>query len=147
MGCCIAELFTGQILFPGRTNNEMLRLFLELRGHFPKKMLRKCRLRSKHFDDNFNFLRQDQDPLTGSVFILYFNSLLLQVVTRVVPEPQKPTRDILNLLMPNKAARHTEAEYRKIVQLRDLLDRCLQLDPGKRITAQQALAHPFVSEV
>ena len=44
------ELFTGKILFPGRTNNEMLKLMIDLKGPFTKKMLRRCAFAEKHFD-------------------------------------------------------------------------------------------------
>lgn len=35
---------------------------------------------------------------------------------------------------------------RKIRQLGDLIEKCLTLDPQKRITPDEALAHPFVKE-
>lgn len=41
VGCVIYELFTGKILFPGKTNNEMLKLIMDVKGPFPKKMLKK----------------------------------------------------------------------------------------------------------
>lgn len=41
VGCCLFELYIGKVLFPGSTNNDMLRLHMELKGPFPKKMLRK----------------------------------------------------------------------------------------------------------
>jgi serine/threonine protein kinase len=41
VGCVLYELFTGKILFPGRTNNEMLKHMMAMKGPFPKKMLRK----------------------------------------------------------------------------------------------------------
>lgn len=37
----IYELFTGAILFPGQTNNQMLKLMMDVKGPFPKKMLKK----------------------------------------------------------------------------------------------------------
>ncbi|CAD5325716.1 unnamed protein product [Arabidopsis thaliana] len=40
VGCCLYELYSGKIMFPGSTNNDMLRLHMELKGSFPKKMLR-----------------------------------------------------------------------------------------------------------
>jgi serine/threonine protein kinase len=43
VGCVLYELFTGKILFPGRTNNEMLKLMMDVKGPFPKKMLKKVR--------------------------------------------------------------------------------------------------------
>ena len=41
VGCCLYELSTGKVLFPGPSNNDMLRLHMELKGPFQKKMLRK----------------------------------------------------------------------------------------------------------
>jgi serine/threonine-protein kinase PRP4 len=41
VGCCMYEVYTGKVLFPGPSNNDMLRLHMELKGPFPKKMLRK----------------------------------------------------------------------------------------------------------
>ena len=41
VGSVIYELFTGKILFPGKTNNEMLKLIMDVKGPFPKKMLKK----------------------------------------------------------------------------------------------------------
>ena len=32
VGCVIYELFTGHILFPGKTNNEMLKLMMDVKG-------------------------------------------------------------------------------------------------------------------
>eukprot|EP00250_Pteridium_aquilinum_P018791 c24207_g1_i1 orf=209-3775(+) len=43
VGCCLYEFFTGKVLFPGPTNNDMLRLHMELKGPFPKKMLKKVK--------------------------------------------------------------------------------------------------------
>ncbi|XP_049933373.1 callose synthase 10-like isoform X3 [Nymphaea colorata] len=41
VGCCLYELYTGKVHFPGPSNNDMLRLHMELKGPFHKKMLRK----------------------------------------------------------------------------------------------------------
>lgn len=37
-------------------------------------------------------------------------------------------------------------QSRKVSQLKDLLERTLMLDAGKRITVNHALAHPFIQE-
>lgn len=39
-----------------------------------------------------------------------------------------------------------EDEQRKVVQLKDLLEKILMLDPSKRPSATQALNHPFITE-
>jgi serine/threonine protein kinase len=43
VGCSLFELYSGKVLFPGKTNNDMLRLHMESKGTLPKKMLRKVR--------------------------------------------------------------------------------------------------------
>lgn len=55
VACVLFELFTGQILFPGRNNNDMLGLFMDVKGPFPKKMLRKAAFRDQHFEGEPNF--------------------------------------------------------------------------------------------
>ena len=37
-------------------------------------------------------------------------------------------------------------QMRKVTQLKDLLEKVLILDPAKRISINQALAHPFIVE-
>lgn len=62
----VYELFTGKILFPGRTNNEMLKLIMDLKGPFPKKMLKKGQFTNLHFEDdpNMSFCQMEVDSLT-----------------------------------------------------------------------------------
>ncbi|XP_065064925.1 serine/threonine-protein kinase PRP4 homolog isoform X2 [Rhopilema esculentum] len=64
VGATIAELYTGKILFPGKTNNEMLKLMMELKGKMPNKLLRKAKFKEQHFDDTFNFMYGEVDKIT-----------------------------------------------------------------------------------
>lgn len=65
VGCVLYELFTGKILFPGRTNNEMLKLMMDVKGPFPKKMLKKGVFVDKHFEgDAQSFSLVEEDPVT-----------------------------------------------------------------------------------
>lgn len=57
VGCCLFELYAGKVLFPGATNNDMLRLHMELKGPFPKKMLRKVCLRHPNLVRDFYDLK------------------------------------------------------------------------------------------
>ena len=38
VGCTLYELYTGKILFPGKTNNHMLKLAMDLTGKMPNKV-------------------------------------------------------------------------------------------------------------
>ncbi|SPO34641.1 related to mRNA splicing-associated serine-threonine protein kinase [Pseudozyma flocculosa] len=124
IGCTLYELATGKILFPGRSNNQMLLLMQELRGKFTTKQIRRGQFGEQHFDDTNAFLSLERDKSTG----------------------QKPTEDLRARLLPGNAAKRLrEGELRLNNHFIDLLNRCLELDPSKRITPKEALAHPFLT--
>ena len=131
VGCTLYELYTGKILFVGRSNNQMLRSIMETRGKFTTKMLKKAEFAYMHFDENANFLSVEQDKLTGrdTIKTIAF---------------AKPTRDLrTRLLGASKGL--PEDEVRDLNLFIDLLDRCLSLNPEKRITPMEALKHPFIN--
>jgi serine/threonine-protein kinase PRP4 len=75
IGCTLFELYTGKILFTGRSNNQMLRAIMECRGKFSHKILRKAQFAGFHFDDLLNFRSVEKDKLTGKVGVhnpIYF---------------------------------------------------------------------------
>ena len=41
----------------------------------------------------------------------------------------------------------SDAEIKELELFRDLLDRCLALNPEKRITPAEALRHPFIMKI
>ena len=59
---------------------------------------------------------------------------------------QKPVEDMRARLLPGDAARRLGDDELRLTQaFVDLLNRCLELDPARRITPKEALAHPFMS--
>ncbi|CAG9466171.1 unnamed protein product [Pedinophyceae sp. YPF-701] len=129
LGCVLFELYTGSILFPGRSNNDMLRCFMDLRGAFPKKMLRRAAFRAMHFEGepHMSFRHQEVDKVTGKEAV------------RVIGNPT-PSKTIAGLLgQPSDRATQKQVEL-----LADLLDKMTCLDPDRRISVREALQHPFV---
>lgn len=127
VGCVVYELFTGQILFPGRTNNEMLMLAMDVKGAFPKKMLRKAEFAVRHFDmnePNLPFWKIEEDPVTKAP------------LRRVIQNPS--VKYDFSSLLSGQAP-----DKRKLAQLADLLEKMMVLDPDRRITPKEALRHPF----
>lgn len=55
-----------------------------------------------------------------------------------------PSRDLLVSLVGDQSL--DDAHLRKVHQLKDFLEKCLVIDPVKRMTINQALTHPFVTE-
>lgn len=126
VGCCLYELSTGKVLFPGATNNDMLRLHMELKGPFPKKMLRKGAFTMQHFDQDLNFNAIEEDPVT-----------------------KKPMRKlILNIKLKDfgsLVSNFPGEDPKMLSNFKDLLEKIFVLDPDKRITVSQALSHPFIT--
>jgi len=134
IGCTLFELYTGKILFTGRTNNQMLRSIMECRGKFSLKMLKKAEFGAVHFDEvDLNFRSLEQDRITGKDITKLINFT-------------KPTRDLKTRLLAAGVGRKgmSDAEVKEVNLFADLLDRCLALNPEKRITPLEALKHPFI---
>lgn len=80
VGCTLFEVYNGKILFPGKTNNEMLKLMMDLKGKMPHKMARKGLFKDQHFDANFNFQYSEIDRVTEKVRFCddnYYGAMLL----------------------------------------------------------------------
>nr|NP_001286884.1 Pre-mRNA processing factor 4 kinase, isoform C [Drosophila melanogaster]AHN57909.1 Pre-mRNA processing factor 4 kinase, isoform C [Drosophila melanogaster] len=130
-GCTIYELYTGKILFSGKSNNQMLKFFMDVKGKIPNRIIRKGQFREQHFDQSCNFLYHEIDKLTEREKI---------VVMPVV----KPSRSLQQELIADQNL--PDDQHRKVTQLKDLLENMFALDPAKRISLNQALVHPFIQE-
>jgi serine/threonine-protein kinase PRP4 len=61
------ETYTGRIMFPGKSNNQMLKYAMDLHGKFHNKLIRKAEFKDQHFDQNCSFLYHEIDKLTQRV--------------------------------------------------------------------------------
>ncbi|CAN0870611.1 Serine/threonine-protein kinase PRP4 homolog [Linum grandiflorum] len=126
VGCCLYELYTGKVLFPGSTNNDMLRLHMELKGPFPKKMLKKGAFVDQHFDHDLNFYATEQDTVSDKV--------IKRMIVNVKP------KDIGSVVKGSPGE-----DPKMLANFKDLLEKVFILDPEKRMTVSQALNHPFIT--
>ncbi|BGP13574.1 hypothetical protein JCM10213_008711 [Rhodosporidiobolus nylandii] len=128
IACTLYELYTGKILFPGRTNNHMLFLIMETKGKFNHKLIRKARFHDQHFDENMNFLFTEKNDT---------------VTPRAMQS--KPPSDLRSRLMPAGVTRKLkDDEVRLLANFVDLLDKMLSLEPARRPTPKELLNHPFI---
>jgi len=61
------EVYTGRIMFPGKSNNQMLKFMMDVHGKFPNKLIRKAIFKDQHFDYHCNFLYHETDKVTWKV--------------------------------------------------------------------------------
>ncbi|KAG5191645.1 protein kinase, partial [Tribonema minus] len=130
------ELYMGASLFPGRDNNDMLAKMMELKGAFPPRMV-KQHLRQfdkvaglrPHFAEDLQFMLQEPDPITGKAKVR-------------MTTPTAPTKTMRQLLLGGP---HSSGEDREtVLHLADFLEKCLALDPKRRLTVADAFEHPFI---
>jgi serine/threonine-protein kinase PRP4 len=135
IGCTLFELYTGRILFAGGDNNQMLRVIQECRGKFPKRVIRNSELAGKYFiggDPEYVFVSQERDKITGNTTMKQMSFV-----------KTAPGRDLKTRLTAN--TKHmSPTEVKELHTFVDLLEKCLQLDPVKRISPHDALRHPFI---
>lgn len=140
LGCTLFELFTGKVLLPGKTNNHQLKLIMDLKGKVPSKVLKKGAVWKQHFDDNTDFKFEDTDKYTKETVVKTLTDLSAKrdlkelVLERVGPEKRQ------------SQLREDQQYVKRAQMFADVLDKMLALDPEKRITAEDALHHQFLSE-
>lgn len=127
------ELYTGKIMFPGSTNNSMLKHFMDLKGKMPHKLIRRSKFKEAHFDADCNFLQHEIDKITNKPKIIVHRNIT-------------PSRDLANELLSAGGETLQPELVKKVNQFKDLLDKALMLDPTKRLSISQALSHPFITE-
>jgi len=95
IGATLCELFTGKILFAGKSNNDMLKKFMDVKGKFPHKMIKSGTTWKQHFNEELDFKFLDYDKVTRKKKLRIVSdcsaktSISELVLNRVGPEKQK----------------------------------------------------------
>ncbi|KAJ6086520.1 hypothetical protein N7467_005434, partial [Penicillium canescens] len=100
VGCILAEMLLGRVLFPGNDHVHQFTLITEMLGKPPKEVMERV-----------------------------YSKTTLQFVQYLPETERRPLKSILGDADP---------------QAVDLLEKMLDIDPEKRITTTEALAHPYV---
>eukprot|EP00915_Cephaloidophora_sp_WS-2016_P005939 GHVH01007827.1.p1 GENE.GHVH01007827.1~~GHVH01007827.1.p1 ORF type:complete len:481 (-),score=87.05 GHVH01007827.1:146-1588(-) len=139
--CSVFEIATGDVLFKGHSNNDMLKKFIELKGKMNSKFVKAGKFSSNHFDSEGNLLWEDKDPYTKKEVIRVIRD---NTPIRSLNEPllQKNVwfKEFSRKLTPQQLGQLKE----KHRQLADFLNQCLVYDPRKRLTPEEALQHPYL---
>eukprot|EP01112_Ceratiomyxa_fruticulosa_P008031 TRINITY_DN2082_c0_g1_i1.p1 TRINITY_DN2082_c0_g1~~TRINITY_DN2082_c0_g1_i1.p1 ORF type:complete len:471 (+),score=64.07 TRINITY_DN2082_c0_g1_i1:256-1668(+) len=124
VGCILIELYTGSVLFQTHDNREHLALMESILGDFPSHLIVKSRKRYKYFKNNFVLWPCYDDKKENQ------DREKLQSRYQYVKNHQS-LEDIL----------YDELEFL------DMVRRMLDYDPLRRISAREALRHPFFDDV
>merc|ERR1712014_507168 len=120
LGCILAELWTGYVLFQNDSVQSLLARILGIIGEFPYHLMTKGRYVPQYFTQDGQLYQEVDGPAC----------------------PDRGRR--LHLLVPKKTSlrqrMRTESD-----EFLDFLERLLQLDPKMRPTAAEALRHPFIA--
>jgi len=140
LGCSFFELFTGKILFNGKSNNDMLRLFMEYKGKLPHKMIKSGTAWKKHFDDNLDFKFLDYDKLT--------RKKKLRTITDC--SAKKSIQEVILARVGLDKQKSSDSEdqlyVKKAKQFADLVEKMTTLNPETRPSASDLITHHFVGE-
>ncbi|KAI8327136.1 kinase-like domain-containing protein [Choanephora cucurbitarum] len=116
IGCILVEFLTGEALFQTHDNLEHLAMMVVVLGKIPSKLVKASSREAQKFFKNGKLKYPDVDTTEQSKKYVRALKLLKRIVN--------PT---------------TNAKY----QFLDLLTKMLVYDPDARITAREALRHPF----
>lgn len=141
VGVTISELYTGSVLFPGSSNNDMLKKFMDTMGPFSFKMVRRHNASYEkmglqpHFEigntgGTYEFRKQDLDKVTGQPIVRIVNVLTA-----------KTEATLAQVLL--KASKVGVSERVEVLKFANFLNRCLQLDPARRLGVRDAMQHEF----
>ncbi|KAK8893336.1 hypothetical protein M9Y10_021753 [Tritrichomonas musculus] len=129
LGCVAAELMLGLPLLPGVNEDHQFFLINKMLGPFPERMIEESPIRDHYFDSN----NQIRPELNSPDFKPYFVQDKLVDIILGYPIRADANQSFI------------EAERRNRDLFVDLLVRMLKLDPDERISAEEALSHPFLA--
>lgn len=135
-GCTIHEMATGEILFKdGKSNNHMLKKFMDICGGMPVEMATQGQFSSKHFDPlgAFKYYVSGPGP-TGN------ESPVIMSCKGMKPRSEKEWIESFAKTKPGE----TKVSHQDLVErLCTLLQKIMKLKPADRITPEEALSQVF----
>ena len=132
-GNILFELATGTVLFQGNSLTEQLKMYIEMLGPLPKKMVRENAEAYFANGDPTRFLHAQPDPVTG------------RSIVSILDMSGQPTVSLKERLL-DFFLEATAEERKAVFLLHNCIEKCLNLNPRKRVTVEELLQHPFFAD-
>ena len=141
VGCIVAEMFLGIPLFPANSEYDLILRYVDCLGLPPVSMITNGRKGSRYFKQYRNKEGQMTYRMKEQFEFEYENNCRLS--------PHKdylPVKLLRDIIFKCQLRVQTPLDYKTKENLYDFLKKCLEYDPSKRITPQQALKHSFLTD-
>jgi serine/threonine protein kinase len=136
IGCVIVEIFLGLPFLCGQNEIQLLELQQQLIGPFPAEWVTRAPKRNVFFLPNGRLKSEEQ----------VCRECGKRVETKYKCFAKKSLGELIANYTVGKG--RTEKERKRVAEMRawltDLLTKIFEYDPAQRITADEALAHPFL---
>lgn len=144
----VVELYLGDVLFRGQTNNDMLFTMMQHLGAIPNRIIRQHLVQAqripnifRHFQQDgphYAFVQQTMDPVTHAnvIKVRPLSSVSASAFADKFPNATPLSSKILK-------ARSASDRRGLVKQFIELMTRCLAMDPSRRIELRDALRHEF----
>lgn len=149
IGCTIYELWTGKILFPGRSNNQMIKVIMECLGWPSEKLLRKGLLSGEHYEAGppLKLISREVDQFgnVGHHALCGKNEqqlIVSQPIIRKIEQQRMSSRPLKTRVQ--EASRGITGNGPSASDLNDFVDllgACLNWNFEKRIQPKEAINH------
>ncbi|CAG9581677.1 unnamed protein product [Danaus chrysippus] len=154
VGCIMAELLTGRTLFPGTDHIHQLNLIMEVLGTPANEFMQKISSESVSIAN----IEKVDGAYTTVYDILELRFINIDHLTRILFLCGKPEQDTIDKIISEEARNYIQSlptlkrrDFREVFRganplAVNLLELMLELDADKRVTAEQALAHEYLSQ-
>jgi len=136
LGCILAEMWTGNVLFQNNTVQGLLARVIGIIGPFPEEMTKKGRLVNTFFTKE-GLLYQEGGDEASETSVDVANPFSKK---RNLEESRK-----IQILVPKKSSLKHRVRTKDPVFL-DFIRSLLEIDPDKRPSADEAMKHPWFTE-
>uniref|UniRef100_UPI0037E883A1 homeodomain-interacting protein kinase 2-like n=1 Tax=Semicossyphus pulcher TaxID=241346 RepID=UPI0037E883A1 len=142
LGCVVAYLYLGTLLYDGRSEYDMMRCIVETQGQPPDNLL-KNGLKTRRFFRRSHDSQRRLWELKSQKRFFHETGIRPVEARRLKLNSFDELVNMRRLISDNKADRI--AEWNDTLTFKDILKGMLQLDAANRLTPGQVLEHPFIS--